>query len=537
MSVEKLWRAAAVLMLVVFLPVLFLTCTIGKDMNYHEQLKPMTIVANPVLSAVALLGIGLCIFLFWVFRKVRLSPKGNLVADAVLLILFTALYFVMIWVTREIAFRIPWDIMVVRETAYNIAARRPLGWQVYLSIYTNNIPISYILGRLYRWASESGRYVCVPDDIWLQVNCILISAGGYFGCLTVKKLTRNLMAVAVTFCLYLVLVAASPWKMAPYTDVFGIVFPIMCIFFYLCYRECAHMWAKFLYLAACLISVTAGGYIKPSIFVILIAVLGVELLRCLKGLKWVNLKYFLFEVALTAALLFGARLCRANIIKEIGLEINPEVEASWQHYFHMGLNEETTGTYSPLDAGIFGEFQTSKSERNKALIQRSVARLRERGFFGTVWFWMRKQVMTFNDGTFGWNGEVWIDSYYPQELAQNTALTEWLRNKLWPGHDVGRFNTICQLAWLFVILSIPGICMCKRDELEKYAVLTVGFLGIFFYQMLFEARARYLVVFLPLLLAISVCGIRQYMFLVMWLRQKIKSRKLRTDGDGREKEE
>lgn len=537
MFVDKLWRAAAVLMLAVFLPVLFIVCVFGNYMNYNELSEPLTILANPVLGVVALLGLGMCIFLLWVFRKVRLSPRGNLVADAVLLILFTALYFVMIGVTREIAFRLPWDIMVVREMAYNIAAGRPLGEQFYLSIYPNNIPISYILGRLYRWASESGCYVCIPDDIWLQMNCMLISAGGYFSCLTVKKLTKNLMAVAVNFCVYFVLVAASPWKMAPYTDVYGFVFPIMCIFFYLCYRECVHVWAKFLYIAACLISVVTGGFVKPSIFLVLIAVLGVELLRCLKDFKWANLKYILFEVALTAALLFGAGLCRTNIIKEIGLNFNPEIEASWQHYFHMGLNEETTGSYSPDDAAIFGEFQTSKSERNKALIHRSMNRLREKGFFGTVWFWLRKQVRTFNDGTFGWNGGVWISDYYPQELAKNTALTEWLRSKLWPGQDLGRFNTLCQLTWIFVLLSIPGICLCKRDRLEEYAVLTVSFLGIFFYQMLFEAGARYLFVFLPLLFVISVCGILQYMVLITELWQKRKSRKLHTDGGEKEKEE
>ena len=31
-------------------------------------------------------------------------------------------------------------------------------------------------------------------------------------------------------------------------------------------------------------------------------------------------------------------------------------------------------------------------------------------------------------------------------------------------------------------------------------------MGIFFYQMLFEARARYLFVFLPILIVMSICG-------------------------------
>ena len=29
----------------------------------------------------------------------------------------------------------------------------------------------------------------------------------------------------------------TPWKIAPYTDIYGIAFPVMCVYFYLCYRE------------------------------------------------------------------------------------------------------------------------------------------------------------------------------------------------------------------------------------------------------------------------------------------------------------
>ena len=39
-----------------------------------------------------------------------------------------------------------------------------------------------------------------------------------------------------------------------------------------------------------------------------------------------------------------------------------------------------------------------------------------------------------------------------------------------------------------------------------YHHVPVGFLGIFFYQMLFEARARYLFVFLPVLIGASFVG-------------------------------
>lgn len=119
--------------------------------------------------------------------------------------------------------------------------------------------------------------------------------------------------------------------------------------------------------------------------------------------------------------------------------------------------------------------------------------------------------MTFNDGTFGWGTEVWMEDYYPEDIASFTGLTQWLRERFWPdGEDQQQYYTLCQLVWLFCILGIPGICLYRKEEGAEYDILILSFLGIFFYQMLFEARARYLLVFLPLLIAVSGCGMWQY---------------------------
>ena len=63
---------------------------------------------------------------------------------------------------------------------------------------------------------------------------------------------------------------------------------------------------------------------------------------------------------------------------------------------------------------------------------------------------------------------------------------------------------------------------------EKYAVLVVSFLGIFFYQMLFEARARYLLVFFPLLCVMSICGIWQYVDRIHgWIQKRADEKKIK----------
>lgn len=504
---RKIFR---ILLLVVFLPVLCCVCFIGNNMHYYSGMKLRTLVPNQLLLVIALAGLAGTLFLLLRKADVFVTGKYNRWINLILLILFAGLYFVNIILAKEIAFELPWDIMVVRSYAKVVAVKEELGYVTYLSMYSNNIPISYILGKLYEIAEKAEGYPYISDFIWLQVNCALVSVGGYFTCLTVKKLTDQIMPVVVTFFLYLVLAGISPWKIAPYTDMYGIVFPVMCAYFYICYQKETRNVLKYLYSALAIFSVVIGGMIKPSVYILLIAIIIMEIFELLTDFKryW---KIILAEGVLIAGLLLGVKSFQSYMIEEMGLDFNPEVEASWQNYFYMGLNEDTTGGYNGEDAAIFGEFQTDKSVRNEAALERASERLKERGVLGTIYFWLRKMVMTFNDGTFGWGTEVWMEDYYPEDIASFTGLTQWLRERFWPdGEDQQQYYTLCQLVWLFCILGIPGICLYRKEEGAEYDILILSFLGIFFYQMLFEARARYLLVFLPLLIAVSGCGMWQY---------------------------
>lgn len=508
---DRVFFLLSVLLSVCFLPVLACVAFVGTNMDYWETVKVSTRLPNPVLLVIALTGMALCIFLFRKCAHIRFSVRGNRIANCVLLCLFFLLFLVNIQAAKEIAFHLPTDYMMVSGVAYQVAKEEPVGYFFYLSMYPNNIPISYILGKLYRKASEWKDYPYIYEFFWLQVNCALISIAGFFSCLTVKKLTGKLMPVAAAFGLYLILGGISPWKIAAYTDTYSMVFPVMCVYFYLCYRDAGHLWSKYACLLLSIAAGITGGFIKPSVYVVIIALLGWELILFLTDIRqqW---KFLLPAVLTALALVWGTDTYRDHLIDEIGLDYNEELSAGWQQYFLMGLNEDTTGAYNSDDA-LFGEFQTSRSDRIQEELRRASDRLKDRGFWGSIWFYLRKLVMTFNDGTFGWNMEIYIYDRYPDNMASNTALTQRLRSIFWSNemnYDVGGYKTLCQLVWIFSLLGIPGICLCRDQIRDKYGILLVSFLGIFFYQMLFEARARYLFCFLPLILPIAVCGIQQY---------------------------
>ncbi len=510
--VDKIHMILCIILLSLFLPVLFCVVFIGNHMEYWDPMKLVTRLPNQILLLLALAGMVFCIFLFYKFVMKNFPFWVNQITKLVLGGVFIGLYFINVWIAKEICFNLGWDVMVVRGIAYKYAYEQSIGYYSYLSIYSNNIPICYILGRLLRRAMEIPNYPYAGDFLWIQVNCVLISLAGFFCCLTVMKLIRQIMPVVVAFFLYLTLVGISPWKIAPYTDTYGLIFPILCIYLYVCYRQARHMWSKWIYIVLAVTVGMAGGIVKTNLYIVVIALLMTEFISVLWDFRerW---KFIAAEIILTAALVYASQLCMDYMIDEMGLEFNEEVEASWQHYFLMGLNEETTGGYCSGDLAIFGEFQTSKKDRTHAQLERAFERLRNRGAIGSTYFYLRKLVMTFNDALFGWKTEVGIYEDYPGDPASHTNLTQRLRSIFWGndlGYDVGGYNTFCQMVWIFCLLGIPGICLSRSKKGIENTVFIILFLGIFLYQMLFEARSRYLFVFLPVLLIISVCGIWEY---------------------------
>ena len=501
---------------VVFGPVLFCVVFIGNGMNYNQGLKLPVLCPGILLSlAAAVIGIA-AIFLLCICRKYEIDQKKGILTTGILTVFTCGVYFLSFRIAREIAFKVGWDVGVVRAEAREIALYISKGYDVYFSIYTNNLPISYVLGKLFRHAIDSEKYYITPEVLWIQVNCALMAAGILFACLIIKRLTRNIMAVIITFCAGLVLIGFSGWIMVPYTDTYGQVFPIASLYFYLLYRqESAKKIRKILYLVFAMLLCGMGGFLKPNLYVVLIAFGLMETVTFLADIKggW---KYYVLFVALGAVLLVSSQWCKNYIVEDIGLERNKSLEAGPADYFYMGLNEEKTGSYNSDDAAIFGEFQSAtRWERQVAAFGRGLDRMAQKGVAGTLYFWLRKMVMTFNDGTFGFKGgEVWLAEYYDPVIESQTDFTGKLRSVYWAETaNEYKYNTVVQIIWIFCLLGVPGMCLEIQGQ-EEEAIVKIIFLGIFFYQMFFEARARYLFAFLPVILVFCVMGYMRYA--VLW---------------------
>lgn len=521
---DNLAKAMNVLMLVLFLPVLFCVLFIGNNMDYFDDVKADIRVPNALLTLIALAVMAIALWLLCLGRKIRLDRRTSRYMSIGMAGLFVGFFFLCLMLSRETVFDMSVDQGIVRRTAIEVAQGIPLGYRFEFSIDYNNIPITYILGKLYRLADGWTWFAHNPEYLWVIVGCLSVTAAGFCCCEIVKKLTENPIAVLMTFGLYLLTAGLCPWKYIPYTDSYGILFPALCLLLYLYSRDCKGIAGKILLRFLACLSGAAGAIIKPSVFIAVLAVLGLEGIDFLASvIGWLRngkaknekagraarVRLAGISLVLTAffvgILYWGSELYMKYMIDEIGLEYNEELESTLQYYFFSSTNELTTGSFTIEDYGVFGEFQFSKADRNAACMERAWERIRQRGPLGTLYFCLKKLVKSFNDGTFAWTDVRYYEPF-PEDLTHANAAGEFLRTLFMPeGARQAWYDTLAELVWIFLLLGIPGIVL-EKGKREKYLVFVVLIVGILLYLMLFESGARYLYVFLPVFAAVSACG-------------------------------
>lgn len=523
---KSLARVLNGLMLALFLPVLLCVMFIGNEVPYYDEVKADILVPNAVLTVIALIAAAVCVWLIARGRKFRMTMRAWRMTDLALVVLFIGFYFFCLWVSRETMFDMSVDQGIVREAAKDVANEVPFGYQFVFSMYYNNLPITYVLGRLYRLAESWTWFAHDSEYLWIMTGCALVSCAGFCCCELVKKLTGNIAAVLAAFALYLATAGMSPWKAIPYTDSYGILFPVLCVLLYLYSRDCGRLWGRLLLLFLALLAGTVGGWMKPSAFIAVLAVLCAEGAK-LAGMliRWLRSRdgdekpllkrgaltaigVLCFSLAAAGLLYRGQEAATDYIVADIELDYNEEIEATAQIYFYMGTNELTTGGFSTSDYGIFGEFQHSKADRNAACMERAWERIRERGIFGTVYFCLKKLVKSFNDGTFAWTCVLPYEDF-PENFQHMNRVCGYLRSLFMPGGaNQGKYDTLAELVWIFVLMGVPCFVRTVRRK-DSYVVFPILVIGILTYLLLFESGARYVYVFLPIFVAMCLSGLTE----------------------------
>lgn len=329
------------------------------------------------------------------------------------------------------------------------------------------------------------------------------------------------------FVLSAVMCGLSPWIMVPYSDTFGMFFTVFILWCYVCLDKQvqnqdeqtsalagvhvnAHIDAR----TCCRwflmgLAVVIGYAIKPTVIFVFVAIVVIELIQWLasfasRGSCGSRDPRDLRKTATAiVACAFGVVLAFAltSIVKNSTYDVNENAAFSATHFLMMGANSVSGGVWSVSDVELSDAANTPE-ERSRANLAEFKNRVMAMDLPQANMFLLKKLLTNFADGTFAWEIE---GDFYTQIIGTNEAVLNFYGISPDASLDNNTFAPLFQVLWLFVLVGCVLIVLGRRP-LKAETVIAFTLLMLSAFLMLFEARARYLFLYLPFFIILGTMG-------------------------------
>ena len=395
-----------------------------------------------------------------------------------------------------------WDPAAIINAAHAIANGEveslDIWYSKYLSWFPNNQFIVYIFSILFKINNQFG--VLDTDNglmLIIILQCLLSTTTGV---LIYKIISDNVKKQYIAWAgwgIYVVLIALSGWNVVTYTDMMGLIFPTLILRVYQKLKYTKKIWLKWFLL----VSLAFWGFkIKPTAIIVLIAIVIIEVIEFIKSIKKEDVKNILIAASISTACIFVYFGIFSCMMKSTGLTIDEEANTGALHMIMMGMNPENDGTwYSPdveLSEGI--ELRAERTAAQKEVIRQ---RLKDYGIDGFVRHMWKKTLIVFNDGSFAYGCEGgFFDTVYKDK--NDLAAPFFKSIYITSGRNYNKLLTTEQMAWLVCLFCSGGLVFIKKGKDEL--VIALSLLGIMLFNLTFEARARYLMLYVPFFI-IAAC--------------------------------
>lgn len=472
----------------------------------YSMCQNASVIPNYVLIALT----GVCILACSMIKAERIANKkekkeiqSRNEVYKIILIGTVLLYAIQLFIAANIFFLTDWDVGVIRELSDLVLADAfpEYGWQhEYLIMYPNNrllfimtVVIKYIAFRLH-----------IDPNFFLSciVMMMIASSVGITSAL-MYRMTKDRTAALWAWIIAALSFGLSPWMIIPYSDAVALFFMILSLYMYVACKDTVIPIANILQDLLILLPAYIGYLIKPQCAIFVIALFASWILEC----KKITLKRTA-SLCLAGVLCLGISACvDATMNEMVGLESNKDAEFPMTHFIMMGLNEENTGKYNQNDVNYTLSFANieEKKSANHAMIQQ---RVRNFGIEGLIKHLSQKLMVNYNDGTFAWGGEGrFYLTYYDKPFG---AVSDALRSLYdTRGSRYGMFATVEQALWILMLLGSMIAAVLVRGATEKgtETIIILSIIGITLFTLIFEARARYLFLYVPYYVLAGVLGI------------------------------
>lgn len=350
---------------------------------------------------------------------------------------------------------------------------------------------------------------------------LVILCGGFlvfFTCYlvykTVLKSTGNYEISVISLAISLTMLCFSWSTYLPYTDNWGMIFP--AIMFYIFYAN-GNNTRRILFI----VLLGGVGYLfKQTTLIPCIAILTAELLFNYREYSIKNACVILFAILLSTIIV--GIIVPKGVQRLNHLTANPDEEYRMSYFFYLGQNAQY-GVNNVEDVEFSSKF-TNAQERKEACVNGAIQRIAERGFYGNLKFYVGKLIVATGDGLFSTpQGKLeWMSEETKEEVIQKRSSFPG-SFLIKDGQYFQMYVGLEQVLWNLTLLLMLASCFFMRDKLVFSLSLT--FIGYLLYILIFENRAKYL--FMPLPLFVMLASI------TIWrLRGAfMKLRKTNSDGD------
>lgn len=458
------------------------------------------------LSNLQLFLIVLLVFAAWVaglvlWRRREKPLKGIKPRHLVLFLCIgnVLLFLVQLVYVRSLWFYPSWDPAACHEAALALALGHPIPDPSYFVLCPNNAPLTLALALPLWIGVQLG--LAVPYLMLPIFAAMLVNLASLFCTLCIYRLTESRPATLFSYGPTSVFVLLSPYCTMPYTDAFAILFPVLTLYCYLSVRRPLLKW----FLVGLFSAI--GGAIKPTGYIVLIALLLLQGLRTLASLpmrKRAMVRVCTAFVALVLGLAPGVLFQRQATFLLAG-SAKPEGQLSLTHYLMLGVNPDSYGGHSPADVEFSLSFPTLE-ERTQGNLQEFARRLTAMSPGEGLRFFSIKLYKAYNSGTFEWFG-----SHLAAEVPKRTDLVSlFLRSFYYSKGEYRKvFITVYQGLWLMILSLCALALFLARKKQPHLPALALTLLGLSCYLLLFEVWPRYMFLYAPFFTILASLGAKE----------------------------
>jgi hypothetical protein len=419
-----------------------------------------------------------------------------------------------------------WDAREVMTIARHVHAGIPMtaGEAHYLSTYPNNLPLIAI-DRL--GADLASRTGLSPDAVLIVANGICLAASLWLVHVVVRRAAGRgpaLLAMLLTW----VFVGLSPWMAVPYTDLYAMPFVIGAVALAGSAMSGTAGWPRWVAWAGAVACAAVGFVIKTTPVVLIVAGPLVVLLRMLpeperhtptgptgatrpsagerRAGRRVAVAGLVAAATLAGFLAVSAGLTTASReASGVDLDrVHTSESAPILWWVANGMNEVEQPTF--ISYGGFNRAQVNAINGRSPAQMKQYARdyisgqWAERGLGGMASFYANKAVWNWSDATFS----AWSEGYDAQtEPIADTAASRWLTAV--NGYEGTHYElrvSITQGIWVALLLII-GVGLLRVPFRRDVLLLALTMVGIVAFNLVFQGRSRYLLAFVPVIVALG----------------------------------